>query len=115
MRVTDDELASESQGSPDAIWRDEDRFPLGRPGSVVAVSDDDPSGAGCRPFGLEFVTYSTGRAFRQPAVTLCPRRQVGLVDGEPADEVLPVEAKMTAYESDGQDVLQVDYADDPDD
>ncbi|TDW95199.1 hypothetical protein EV137_2533 [Kribbella pratensis] len=43
-------------------------------------------------------------------MTLCPERQVGLVDGRPAIDVMPVAASMTQTESDGKDVLTVDWA-----
>jgi putative ATP-grasp target RiPP len=90
------------------MWRDRDRFP---------VSDLDPANgnaserqASIRPFGLRFVDYSPGRPkFVRPEVTLCPRRQIGLVDGVPASQVMPMAATMTSYESDGKDVLTVDW------
>ncbi|MFI7060324.1 putative ATP-grasp-modified RiPP [Kribbella sp. NPDC050124] len=94
------------------MWRDRDRFP---------VSTVDPGGSGAaqpkpsvvRPFGLRFVDYSPGRPrFSRPQVTLCPRRQVGVVDGLPASEVMPMAATMTSFESDGKDVLTVDWATD---
>lgn len=90
------------------MWREHDRFP---------VSTIDPAGghaaevpAAVRPFGLRYVAYSPGRPrFTRPEVRLCPRRQVGLVDGVPASEVMPTAATMTSYESDGKDVLTVDW------
>ncbi|MGW1340931.1 hypothetical protein ACWCOV_07730 [Kribbella sp. NPDC002412] len=66
-----------------------------------------------RPFGLQFADYSPGRPrFSRPEVTLCPRRQIGLVTGLPASEVMPMAATMTSFESDGKDVLTVDWATD---
>lgn len=94
------------------MWRDHDRFP---------VSTVDPAGSDraqreprlVRAFGLRFVDYSPGRPrFTRPEVTLCPRRQIGLVAGRPAGEVMPMAATMTSFESDGKDVLTVDWATD---
>jgi putative ATP-grasp target RiPP len=76
------------------MWREHDRFP---------VSTLDPAGSApadavvaVRPFGLQFVAYSPGRPrFKRPEVMLCPQRQVGLVDGMPASEVMPMAATMT--------------------
>ncbi len=87
------------------MWREQDRFP---------VSALDPAGnastQAVRPLGLQFVAYSPGRPrFNRPQVMLCPHRQVGLVDGMPASEVMPMAATMTSYESDGKDVLTVDW------
>jgi putative ATP-grasp target RiPP len=88
------------------MWCEHDRFP---------VSTLDPAGsqvaeATTRPFGLRFVDYSPGRPrFSRPEVTLCPQRQIGMVAGVPASEVMPTAATMTSYESDGKDVLTVDW------
>jgi hypothetical protein len=40
---------------------------------------------------------------------LCPRRQIGLIDGVAASELMPMAATMTSTESDGKDVLTVDW------
>lgn len=89
------------------MWQDQDRFPLGtRPTQVAEIAADEF----VRPFGLRFVDYSPGRPrFNRPKVTLCQERQVGLVDGRVATEVMPVAASMTQTESDGKDVLAVDW------
>jgi putative ATP-grasp target RiPP len=86
------------------MWQDQDRFPLS---SAQATETPDDF---VRPFGLRFVDYSPGRPrFSRPEVTLCRERQIGLVDGQVATEVLPVAATMTQTESDGKDVLAVDW------
>jgi hypothetical protein len=88
------------------MWQDQDRFPLSSSQVVETVSDDF-----VRAFGLRFVDYSPGRPrFSRPKVTLCSERQVGLVDGRLATEVMPVAASMTQTESDGKDVLAVDWS-----
>jgi putative ATP-grasp target RiPP len=90
------------------MWREHDRFPASTIDPAGTVSAE--AMAVVRPFGLRFVTYSPGRPrFNRPEVMLCPHRQVGLVDGVPASEVMPVAATMTSYESDGKDVLTVDW------
>lgn len=87
------------------MWQDKDRFPLSS-AQVAEIAGDDF----VRPFGLRFVDYSAGRPrFNRPNVTLCRERQVGLVDGRVATEVMPVAASMTQTESDGKDVLTVDW------
>lgn len=89
------------------MWQDQDRFPL----SSAQVAETTPTGEFVRPFGLRFVDYSPGRPrFNRPKVTLCRVRQVGLVDGRVATEVMPVAASMTQTESDGKDVLAVDWS-----
>jgi putative ATP-grasp target RiPP len=86
------------------MWQDQDRFPLS---SAQAMETTDDF---VRPFGLRFVDYSPGRPrFSRPEVTLCRERQIGLVEGQVATEVLPVAATMTQTESDGKDVLAVDW------
>lgn len=92
------------------MWRDHDRVP---------ASALDPAGSSHaeqtapRPFGLRFVDYSPGRPrFTRPQVTLCAQQQVGLVDGVPASQVMPMAASMTQFESDGKDVLTVDWGTD---
>ncbi|ONI67219.1 hypothetical protein BWI15_29130 [Kribbella sp. ALI-6-A] len=87
------------------MWQDEDRFSLSSTQvPVIAVQEF------VRPFGLRFVDYSPGRPrFSRPNVTLCRERQIGLVDGRVATEVMPVAATMTHTESDGKDVLTVDW------
>ncbi|WP_329483093.1 hypothetical protein OG555_12960 [Kribbella sp. NBC_01484] len=88
------------------MWREHDRFPV----STLDPAGGSPAEAAVRPFGLRFVDYSPGRPrFTRPGVTLCPQRQVGLVGGAPASEVMPMAATMTSYESDGKDVLAVDW------
>ncbi|TCC56161.1 hypothetical protein E0H73_33960 [Kribbella pittospori] len=88
------------------MWREHDRFPL----SALDPGGSRPPQAIGRPFGLRFVVYSPGRPrFTRPEVTLCPQRQIGLVGGVPTSEVMPMAATMTSYESDGKDVLTVDW------
>jgi putative ATP-grasp target RiPP len=88
------------------MWREHDRFPV----SALDPASISPAESAQRPFGLRFVTYSPGRPrFNRPQVTLCPHRQIGLVGGAPASEVMPMAATMTSYESDGKDVLVVDW------
>lgn len=88
------------------MWQDQDRFPLGT--TQVA---EIPNEGFVRPFGLRFVDYSPGRPrFSRPKVTLCREQQVGLLDGRVATEVMPVAASMTQTESDGKDVLAVDWS-----
>jgi putative ATP-grasp target RiPP len=88
------------------MWREHDRFPV----STVDPAHSRATELAQRPFGLRFVTYSPGRPrFIRPAVTLCPRRQIGLVDGIAASELMPMAATMTSTESDGKDVLTVDW------
>ena len=87
------------------MWQDQDRFPLSST-QVAEIATDEF----VRPFGLRFVDYSPGRPrFSRPKVTLCRERQIGLVDGRVATEVMPVAASMTQTESDGKDVLTVDW------
>lgn len=87
------------------MWQDKDRFPLSS-AQVAEITVDEF----VRPFGLRFVDYSPGRPrFSRPNVTLCQERQIGLVDGRVATEVMPVAATMTQTESDGKDVLTVDW------
>lgn len=87
------------------MWQDQDRFPLSTAQVAETTTDEF-----VRPFGLRFVEYSPGRPrFSRPNVTLCRQRQIGLVDGEVAVEVMPVAATMTQTESDGKDVLAVDW------
>ena len=94
------------------MWRDHDRFPV----SSLAPTRSNPPGQPpvvARPFGLRFVDYSPGRPrFSRPEVKLCPQRQIGVVDGQPASQVMPMAASMTSVESDGKDVLTVDWATD---
>jgi putative ATP-grasp target RiPP len=88
------------------MWQDRDRFPLSST-QVAEITADEF----VRPFGLRFVDYSPGRPrFSRPRVTLCQERQIGLVDGLVATEVMPVAASMTQTESDGKDVLAVDWS-----
>lgn len=88
------------------MWQEQDRFPL----SSTQVADTTTDRF-VRPFGLRFVDYSPGRPrFSRPKVTLCRERQVGLVDGQVATEAMPVAASMTQTESDGKDVLAVDWS-----
>ncbi|WP_433014700.1 hypothetical protein [Kribbella sp. CA-294648] len=87
------------------MWQDQDRFPLSSMQGAETSADEF-----VRPFGLRFVDYSPGRPrFNPPTVTLCRERQVGLVNGQLATEVMPVAATMTQTESDGKDVLTVDW------
>jgi putative ATP-grasp target RiPP len=93
------------------MWRDRDRFPVSTLDPAGGSLPEPPTAA--RPFGLRFIDYSPGRPrFTRPEVTLCPQRQVGLVDGLPASQVMPMAASMTSFESDGKDVLTVDWATD---
>jgi putative ATP-grasp target RiPP len=88
------------------MWREQDRFPV----SALDPAENRPAATTSRPFGLRFVDYSPGRPrFTRPEVKLCPQAQIGLVDGVPASEALPTAATMTSYESDGKDVLTVDW------
>jgi hypothetical protein len=97
----------------DMMWRDRDRFPLGKRGGEIRLLDEEPSSPGVRPFGLQNLTYSTGEnAYRRPRIELCPERQIGLVDGKVAHEVVGSAPSMTKYDTDGQDILVVDYAED---
>ncbi|MEV8376735.1 hypothetical protein AB0P21_28590 [Kribbella sp. NPDC056861] len=87
------------------MWQDQDRFPLSSAQASEALTEDL-----VRPFGLRFVDHSPGRPrFTRPRVTLCGERQVGLVDGQLATGVMPLAATMTQTESDGKDVLAVDW------
>ncbi|GAA1558426.1 hypothetical protein GCM10009789_09820 [Kribbella sancticallisti] len=87
------------------MWRDQDRFPVSSIGAAETKPDEP-----VRPFGLRFVDYSAGRPrFSRPTVSLCRSRQIGLVDGRVATEVMPMAASMTQTESDGKDVLAVDW------
>ncbi len=63
---------------------------------------------------MQQVRYSEpGRGFRRAAVvTVCPRRQIGLVDGRPLREIYSAAPSMTKDDTDGKDVLVVDYAED---
>jgi len=92
------------------MWRDRDRFPASALDPAGSSHADPPAP---RPFGLRFVDYSPGRPrFTRPEVTLCTQQQVGLVDGVPASQVMPMAASMTQFESDGKDVLTVDWGTD---
>lgn len=94
------------------MWRDRDRFPATTIDGAAAVTEDTENHS-TRPFGLRFVDYSPGRPrFVRPEVTLCPDLQIGLVDGEAAIDVMPVAASMSQFESDGKDVLVVDWGTD---
>ncbi|GAB2665107.1 putative ATP-grasp-modified RiPP [Kribbella swartbergensis] len=94
------------------MWRDQDRFPVSNLDPADTKSRRKPPIA-VRPFGLRFADYSPGRPrFIRPEVTLCPERQIGVVDGQPASQVMPAAATMTSVESDGKDVLTVDWATD---
>ncbi|MBA2323041.1 MAG: hypothetical protein H0V92_03120 [Pseudonocardiales bacterium] len=98
----------------DALWRDGDRFPLGAPGGEFELSFAAASEVGVRPFAMQEVRYSQpGESFPRPAVVVvCPARQIGLVAGRPLREVYSAAPSMTKYDTDGQDVLVVDYAED---
>lgn len=98
----------------DTLWRDQDRFPLAGRGGEIVLSSAVPSGPTTRPFAMQHVRYSTlGWAFSRAAkVVVCPRRQIGLVDGRPLGEVYSAAPSMTKYDTDGQDILVVDYAED---
>jgi putative ATP-grasp target RiPP len=112
------------------VWRDRDRFPTSTTDPETDPSTDPETepvvllGSGSvaapvaapvavRPFGLRFVDYSPGRPrFTRPQVSLCPDRQVGVVAGELASDLMPMAATMTSVESDGKDVLRVDWVKD---
>lgn len=98
------------------MWRDQDRFPVSTygPADRISAADDyETTEEALRPFGLRFVAYSPGRPrFTRSEVSLCPERQVGVVEGRLASEVMPMAATMTSFESDGKDVLKVDWAKD---
>lgn len=98
----------------DALWCDGDRFPLGAPGGEFDLSFAPVSATGVRPFAMQEVRYPRpGESFPRPAVvTVCPTRQIGLVDGRPLREVYSAAPSMTKYDTDGQDILVVDYAED---
>lgn len=98
----------------DVLWRDRDRFPLGVRAGERPLSFAARSPPGTRPFAMQQVRYSEpGRGFRRAAVTsVCPRRQIGLVDGRPLREIYSAAPSMTKYDTDGKDVLVVDYAED---
>jgi hypothetical protein len=94
------------------MWRDQDRFPVS---SLEPARSNRPErrSVATQPFGLRFVDRSPGRPrFIRPDVTLCPRRQIGLVARQLASDVMPMAATMTSFESDGKDVLTVDWATD---
>jgi hypothetical protein len=89
------------------MWQEQDRFPL----SNAQVAGSPAGNVFDRPFGLRFVDYSPGRPrFNRPKTRLCLKQQIALVDGRPAIDVMPVAASMTQTESDGKDVLTVDWA-----
>ncbi len=89
------------------MWQELDRFPL----SSAQIAGRPDGKAFNRPFGLRFVDYSPGRPrFKRPKVTFCQEQQIALIDGQPAIDVMPVAATMTQTESDGKDVLTVDWA-----
>ena len=98
----------------DHLWRDQDRFPLGARGGEFRLSPEAPSGPGTRPFAMQEVRYSAGEQtfHRTGTVTVCPDRQIGVLDGRALREVYSMAPSMTKYDTDGQDVLVVDYAED---
>ena len=97
----------------DIMWRAQDRFPLGSVGGAFRLADNEPSSTATRPFALQNVSYSTGEhAYRTPQIDLCPERQIGLVDGKVAYEVLGAAPTMTKYDTDGRDSIAVDYMED---
>lgn len=98
----------------DALWRGRDRFPLSPRGGEARLSFAVPSDAGIRPFAMQEVRYARpGESFRRSAtVTLCAQRQIGLIRGRPLCEVYLAAPSMTKYDTDGQDILVVDYVED---
>ena len=98
----------------DDLGRDQDRFPLGARGGEVPLSFAVRSGPETRPFAMQEVSWTAqGRGFsRAGIVTVCPRRQIGLLGGRPLREIYSAAPSMTKYDTDGQDILVVDYAED---
>lgn len=98
----------------DVLWRDQDRFPLGVRAGELPLSFAARSQPGTRPFAMQQVRYSEpGRGFhRTAAIIVCRRRQIGVVDGRPLREVYSAAPSMTKYDTDGKDVLVVDYVED---
>lgn len=93
------------------MWRECERFPTGQPGGTVVISEAAPSGEEIRPFGLRFVRYARTAGSPRPVMTWCPDRQIGLIDGKPSFTCEDAPS-MTKYDTDGKDVLVVDYAED---
>ena len=107
-------MTTDPSSRDDALWRDGDRFPLSAAGGEFDLSFAPVSEVGVRPFAMQEVRYSRpGESFpRHAVVTVCPARQIRLVDGRTLREMCLAAPSMTKYDTDGKDVLVVDYAED---
>lgn len=66
------------------------------------------------PFVLSFARpIGTADRAKRPAVTLCPDRQIGVLDGRPVMEVAAMAGRTTSQlVSDGQDAIALDFEED---
>lgn len=97
----------------DSLAAERTRFPLGTRGGLFTISDAEPSDEGVRPFGLRFITWNPGTV-RIPydRIQVCQDTQVGLLEGKPLTEVLPMAKTTCHHNSDGDTVITLDYVDD---
>lgn len=91
--------------------RPPDRLRLGRPSGGVEVREEPPGDNASRPFGLKFATFpAPGQLTDRSRVSLCPERQISLIDGVPVRQAREWSDGRTVckIQKDGRDAIAFD-------